>query len=826
MRLQLLTFLLLLAPLSAQGSRVDYARAAGLHRATADKLFRADVRPQWLADGRFWYRVRTAPSSFEWILIDPVEATRAPLFDQGWLAEALGEALGLELSSENLDLRRLDVGGKTLRFSAHERRWACRLPRGRLRELEGEAVWESLPLAASGARTRRTGPDSGVRFVNRRQSAVEVFWVDFDGQSQSYGQVAAGAERQQHTFGGHVWRVLDADGALLGVFEARDEPADIVLDAGLPREAAPEPEPALRRDTSPDGRWRVVIRAHNAWLRDLQSGDERQLSDDGSEQDRYTGEIFWAPNSSRVVVLQVLQGARRQVHLIESSPTDQLQPRLHSLDYTKPGDRIDHPRPRLFLADEARQIEVAEQLFPQPWSINRLRWLPDSSAFSFFYNQRGHQHLRLLEIDAQSGVVRAVIDERSETFLDYAGKLFLEELDGTGEAIWMSERDGWNHLYLIDREGARARQITRGAWVVRSVEWVDPEQRQVWFAAGGIRPEQDPYHLHLCRVDFDGRNLEVLTDGDGTHEWELSPDRRWLLDSWSRVDLPPVHVLRDTRDGSLVCELETADASALLASGWTPPERFVAAGRDGETPIWGIVIRPSNFEPGTRYPVIEKIYAGPHSAHVPKAFGRQLQARSLAELGFVVVQIDGMGTSQRSKAFHDVCWKNLADAGFPDRVAWLKAAGAKFPELDLERVGIYGGSAGGQNTLAGMLSYPEVYKVGVADCGCHDNRMDKIWWNELWMGWPVGAEYEAASNVSRAEQLQGKLLLVVGELDRNVDPASTMQVVAALIAADKDFELLVMPGVGHGAAETPYGSRRRQDFFVRNLLGREPRWQP
>jgi len=372
------------------------------------------------------------------------------------------------------------------------------------------------------------------------------------------------------------------------------------------------------------------------------------------------------------------------------------------------------------------------------------------------------------------------------------------------------------------KNGTVKNQITKGPWVVRRVERVDDEKRQIWFEAGGIRPKQDPYYIHLCRINFDGSGLTVLTEGNGMHEITFSPGRRFFLDRWSRVDLPPVTELRCARDGKLICELERADWDALLVAGWRAPERFVAKGRDGKTDIYGIIIRPSNFDPDGIYPVIEKIYAGPHGAFVPKSFGLRTRELAMAELGFIVVQIDGMGTSHRSKAFHDICWKNLGDSGFPDRILWMKAAAAKYPYMDLTRVGIFGGSAGGQSTLRGLLAHGDFYKVGVADCGCHDNRMDKIWWNEQWMGWPVGPHYEEQSNVTQAHKLQGKLLLTVGELDRNVDPASTMQVVNALIKADKDFDMLIVPGAGHGVGESPYASRRRMDFFVRHLLGVEP----
>ena len=258
----------------------------------------------------------------------------------------------------------------------------------------------------------------------------------------------------------------------------------------------------------------------------------------------------------------------------------------------------------------------------------------------------------------------------------------------------------------------------------------------------------------------------------------------------------------------------------MLQTGWKIPERFAAKGRDGTTDIYGVIFRPTNFDPAKKYPIIEEIYAGPQDSFVPKRFASFYPHQAMAELGFIVVQIDGMGTSNRSKKFHDVCWKNLADAGLPDRILWIRAAAAKYPYLDLNRVGIYGGSAGGQSAAAAVMTHGDFYKAAVADCGCHDNRMDKIWWNEQWMGWPVGPQYAANSNVTLAPGLKGKLLLIVGEMDTNVDPASTMQVVDALIRADKDFELLVIPGSNHGAAESPYGRRRRADFFVRNSAGR------
>jgi len=602
-----------------------------------------------------------------------------------------------------------------------------------------------------------------------------------------------------------------------------------------PNRREPGRRPQRRSTTAPDQQTSVLGRDHNLILKRHDTGELIPLTRDGTAENPYDAAVFWSPDSSSFVAIRTERAQSHPIHLIESSPRDQVQPKLHTLEYLKPGDRIAHPRLYLFdvrdldhtsaLRPENVSCQIADSLFPDPWSLADIRWNRDGREFTFIYNQRGHQILRILAVDARTRAVRMLVEEVSPTFVDYAGKFFVEPLEDSGELIWMSERSGWNHLYLYDtRLGTVRNAITQGEWVVRGVEHVDRHTRQVTFRASGVFADQDPYYVHVGRVNFDGTDLVWLTEGDGTHSVVFSPGRETLVDTWSRVDLPPVIELRRVSDGTRVAELERADDQALREAGWRPPERFTAKGRDGQTDIYGVIWRPTTFDPAKKYPVLESIYAGPHSAFVPKAFsafhGYQMP---LAELGFVVVQIDGMGTSHRSKAFHDVCWKNLGDSGFPDRIAWLRAAAAKFPEMDLERVGIYGGSAGGQSALRALLAHGDFYEAAVADCGCHDNRMDKIWWNELWMGYPVGPHYAEQSNVTQAHRLKGKLLLVVGELDRNVDPASTMQVVDALVRADKDFELLVIPGAGHGAAESPYGKRRRMDFFVRHLWNQEPR---
>jgi len=735
--------------------------------------------------------------------------------------------------AESLPIERLEwhLADGFLVFRSGGRWWRCDLESYELAEVSREpppATPRSVARAPKA--TKRTGPESEITFVNATDGEVEVLWLDFDGRRRSYGKLPPGGRRDQHTYAGHVWLVVRGDGEPLCVFVAEEEPLTAKIDAdgaldtttdGSPREKRPP------KGSSPDGRWQAFVNDHNVHVRALESGEVLALSSDGSEPDAYNDRFAWSPDSKSLVAVRTRKGDEREVYFVESSPKDQLQPKLHSYDYRKPGDRIPQDRPQLFDVANRRQIAVDDELFPNPWSITDLRWSPDSDRFTFVYNQRGHQVLRIVAVDARSGQARAIVDEKSETFIDYAFKQYAHYLDQSDEIIWMSERDGWNHLYLYDAETGRVKnQITEGPWIVRGVEHVDREARQIWFRAGGIHPGQDPYHIHYARVGFDGTGLVILTEGDGTHRVRFSPDRRFFVDTWSRVDQPPVTELRRAADGSLVNELERADWTELIDTGWQPPERFAAKGRDGTTNVHGVIFRPTNFDPAKKYPVIEEIYAGPQGASVPKSFRAYYKAQSLAELGFIVVKIDGMGTSFRSKKFHDVAWKNLADSGFPDRIQWIKAAAQKHPSMDLARVGIYGGSAGGQSATRALLAHGDFYHVAVSDCGCHDNRMDKIWWNELWMGWPVGPHYEEQSNVTQAHRLKGKLLLIVGEKDRNVDPASTMQLVDALIRADKDFDLLLIPGVGHGSAETPYGTRRREDFFVRHLLGVEPRSKP
>lgn len=812
----------------AQGTAEDYRRADSIASRWNGLLRNADVRVRWVDARTPVYGVTLPDGANEWRTVDLETGAVRAAFDHGGLAAALRGA-GVDLSG-GLRIAWFEpdgVAGRVILMAAGDARvWAWDDAAGSLALIEAGDLPARFGLAAQRTdRTRGGGPATSLFVVNATPGPVRLLWLDHEANQREYASIAPGGTHRQHTYTGHAWRVVDGAGAELGTYVASERPGLVMVSGpAVPPEA---PEPGGRRPSearSPDGAFRVLFREHQVVLRSEADGVERVLTDDGRADDRYEGPVRWSPDSSRFVVMRTVPGEERTVHIVESSPRDQVQPKLISFGYRKPGDRVEVSRPRVFEAVSGAMVTPDDGPIENPWSVGRVEWEADGSGFFYLYNGRGHRTMRFVRVDAITGAARVVVEESSPTFIDWTNKVFAHRVAGTGELIWMSERSGWNHLYLYDiATGSVKNAITRGEWVVRGVERVDDERRQVWLRVMGVNDGEDPYHIHYARVNFDGSDFTMLTEGDGTHRIEYAPDGAHFVDTWSRADQPPVVEIRRTSDGSRVAVLAEADASALVEAGWRPPERFVAMGRDGVTPIWGLIQAPIGFDPAKRYPVIEAIYAGPHGQHVPKDFSVWRDTRSLAELGFITVHIDGMGTNWRSKAFHDVAHKNLKDAGFPDRIAWMKAAAADRPWMDLDRVGIYGVSAGGQNALGALLFHGDFYKAAVADCGCHDNRMDKIWWNEQWMGWPVDDSYAASSNVEHAKNLTGKLLLTVGEIDQNVDPASTMQVVDALIKADKDFELIVFPGLGHGTIGSAYGQRRVRDFFVRSLHGVEPR---
>jgi dipeptidyl aminopeptidase/acylaminoacyl peptidase len=579
------------------------------------------------------------------------------------------------------------------------------------------------------------------------------------------------------------------------------------------------------RGESPDGKWTAVVHDHNLVLRAKDGGGERKLTTDGTAEAPY-GHVSWSPDSKTVVAFRIEPGERKEVYLIRSSPPGGGRATLASRPYPLPGDKFPKYELNVFDVATGRQTKPVVDRFEHEWLQPDVHWNRAGTKFAYQQDDRGHQRFRVIQVDRATGSVQNLVDEKSDTFVwtthtEMLRLSLVYWLEQTDELLYVSEMSGWRHLYLVDRNTGAMKPITRGEWVLRGVDMLNESKRQIWFHAGGRNPGQDPYFLQYYRVNFDGSDLVALTEGNGNHTVEYSPDSAWLIDTYSRVDAAPVTELRRTSDGRLVCPLEQADTGALTAKGWTAPEVFVAKARDGKTDLWGIICRPKNFDPTKKYPVIEYIYAGPQGAYTPKSFSAGGRFSGLTDLGFVVVQLDAMGTGFRSKAFHDVCFKNLKDAGFPDRILWHQAVAAKYPWYDISRVGIYGTSAGGQNAAGAVLFHPEFYRAAVANCGCHDNRMDKASWNEQWMGYPVGPQYAECSNIDNAGRLKGHLFLVVGEVDDNVPPESTYRLADALIKANKDFDLLVVPNGGHGAGGA-YGQRRLQDFFVRHLMGTEP----
>ncbi|APZ92717.1 prolyl oligopeptidase family serine peptidase [Fuerstiella marisgermanici] len=835
-------------------------------RAQSPRVFRDDVQPQWFdGNSKFWYRIRLAENQTEFVLVDTVAGTRKPAFDHQRVAAAIGEATSTKLAPGKLPVQSLEFAHdlSSVLLQGRNGSWRLNLKSNTVAPIEQHSADTGTAFFLPVRKSVDRGGDLELKITNELDSPVQLIWIDRNGRPVGYGSIASRGMRAQHTFVGHVWLLQNAKGAPLAAFEATANAVEIILNkeslAAVKKSSSPaEPKRRRRRGRpsaaiSPDGRWKAFVREDNLWLTETPSATpsaegnesadtERQLTTDATPGDSFskdasrarlvqmayelanppaeTPDVHWSPTADHVLAFQTDRVTERRVHYVESSPADQLDPKLNSYPYAKPGDKLPTPRPRLFHVETGEEIAVATDLFPNPFELKFLKWSDSGDRFWLLYNERGHQNLRVLEVLADDGTVRAIVDEHSDTFIHYstAGKFVLEWLDD-GNLLWASERSGWNHLYRYSvSTGDVANTVTSGNWNVRRIEKIDQDAGVVWFYAVGAVADQDPYHEHFCKVHLDGSGFTVLTEGDGTHEVKFSPDRTYFLDKYSRVDLPPVAELRRSDDGSLVTKLETADASQVIAARGSLPIRFTAKGRDGKTDIWGIIHRPVEFNEDQAYPIVENIYAGPHDHHVPKAFRSSYRHQhEIADRGIVVVQIDGMGTAWRSKKFHDVCFQNLKDAGLPDRIAWMKAAAKKFTWIDAGRVGIYGGSAGGQNAMAALLWHGNFYKAAVADCGCHDNRMDKLWWNEQWMGWPVDDHYAVNSNSENASRLQGRLMLVVGELDRNVDPASTTQVVRQLIKANKDFDFLLMPGVGHGACERPYASRRRATFLAENL---------
>ena len=736
-------------------------------------VYKARITPHWFTNNiQFWYRNDLRGGAKEFILVDAEKGTRQRAFDHEKLAAALAKAGGEEVKADKLpftDIEFID-NGNAIKFEASGKSWRCDL-----------TTYQCIS-AATNSSARVIIPE------NLEVASDDSFFAGPPSPQEQTNQPPR--NRGQRRGGG-------------------------------------------RDMSSPDHKWTAFVRDHNLFIRS-EDGKETQLSSDGAESNSYS-RIEWSPDSRTLVAWRIEPGDSGQVYLVQSSPPNGGRAVMRQRPYGQAGDKFPKYEVNIFDIAAHKQTKPAVDRYEHEYETPQLHWMRDGRHFAWQQEDRGHQRLRVIEASCDDGSTRNLVDEKTKTFIWTAHTenlgLPLVNWLADDEMIYVSEMDGWRHLYLVDpKEGKIKNQITKGEWVVRGIEKVDEDARQIWFRAGGMNADQDPYFVHYYRINFDGTGFVALTEGDGNHTIQFSPDRKFLVDTYSRVDMPPIHELRRASDGKLVCKLEETDITELKETGWEAPEVFVAKGRDGKTDIWGVIHRPKNLDASKKYPILESIYNGPQGAYVPKSFSAGGRSGGMTDAGFILVQCDAMGTAFRSKAFHDVCWHNLADAGFPDRIAWIKAAAAKYPYMDATRVGIYGTSAGGQNAAAAVLFHPEFYKCAVANSGCHDNRLDKASWNEQWMGymppdklWSKDADnwYSQCSNIDQAAKLRGKLFLIVGEMDDNVPPESTMRFVDALIKAKKDFDLLVVPGANHGAA-SPVTQRRTLDFFVHNLQGKEP----
>ncbi len=613
--------------------------------------------------------------------------------------------------------------------------------------------------------------------------------------------------------------------------------------------AAPTPPRDPNAITSPDATKAAFIRDHNLWVRDLETGAETPLTTDGVEDYGYaTNNAGWVKRDSPVLLwspgsdmIATFQHDGRGVGMMYMATTKVGHPELSAWRYPLVGDslifrisrvvvHLDGPRVvRLRMPPDPHRSSTTDHVAGGGGVFLDVEWSGDGSQLAFLTNSRDHKRAELRVADPETGAVRDVLEETEETFFESGARTAnWRVLEESNEVLWFSKRHNWGHLYRYDLStGELLGRITTGEWNVLQLLRVDEESRTLYFTGAGREPG-DPYFQHLYRIGMDGTGLELLTPDSANHSVTLSPDGKHFVDSYSTPVTPPVTVVRNL-DGRVVMELERADISRLVDSGWRPPEPFTVKARDGETDLYGLMYKPTRFDASRTYPVVNYLYPGPQSGSVGSRSFRPSRGdkQAIAELGFIVVEVDAMGTPGRSKAFHDAYYGNMGDNGLPDQVAMIRQLGARHSWMDRDRVGIWGHSGGGFASTAGILRYPDFYKVAVSQAGNHDNRNYEDDWGEKWQGlletYPDGTtNYDNQANQLVAENLKGKLLLAHGTMDTNVPAYNTLLVVDALIAANKDFDLLMLPNRGHGFGNEPYMMRRRWDYFVRHLLGVEP----
>lgn len=738
-------------------TQADYQRAENsLGYRTSALVDRASVRPNWLADGRFWYRVLTAQGS-EFILVDPVKGSRTAAFDHQKLATALSAASGKNYDATRLPFNTLSYSAnkKSILFSADGKKWAA--------DLKAYTISADTTSTNSSRRT----------------------------------------------------------------------------------------QPRLAQSVSPDGTRAVFINDYNLWLRELSTGKETQLTTDGIKDFGYATDnagwkrtdnpiVAWSPDSKKVATYQQDQRDVSDMYLVT---TNVGKPKLQAWKYPLPGDKeiatihrvvieLDNPKViRLKMAPDAHRGTLCDDISCSGTEFGDVDWSKHATQLAFVSTSRDHKQETLWIADAATGVIREVLQETVATqFESGLGSVNWRYLPATNEVLWFSERDNWGHLYLYDAmTGKLKNQVTKGDFTISELLKVDEKNRTLYFLAGGRERGRNPYFSHLYKIGFDGNNLALLTPEDGNHKVTLSPSGNYFIDSYSKHDVPPVTVLRNL-NGKLITNLEKADISRLTASGWKPPTSIVVKSRDGQFDLYGFMYTPTHLDPQKKYPVINYIYPGPQGGSIRSwSFETAtLDHQALAELGFIVVAIEGTCNPSRSKSFHDLCYGNMQENTLPDQIGGIKQLAQKYPYIDLDRVGVWGHSGGGYATAAAMFRYPEFYKVGISESGNHDNRNYEDDWGERYIGLlkqnaDGTSNYDAQANQNYAKNLKGKLMLAHGMLDDNVPPYNTLLVVDALNKANKDYDLVIFPNSRHGYGEfSPYMMRRRWDYFVENLIGAKP----
>jgi dipeptidyl aminopeptidase/acylaminoacyl peptidase len=742
----------------------DYAAAEKFMNYNVNSLaYKGAVRAQWLEDGRFWYR-DVDDRGTTYVLVDPAKGTRAPAFDQVKLAAALKAASNGSVKDDPRHLVisefALTDGGNSLELTVSGNSYHCR-------------------LVADGDNCKRILKD-------------------------------------------------DADEKSTGHAEKH---APLAI--------------------SPDKKLGAFVRNWNLWVRDLGTGSETQLTTDGVKDYGYATDnagwkqsdaaiLIWSPDSKKIATFQQDQRKTGEMYLV---PVTNSHPTLKAWKYPLVGDKdvtmierviIDvasHKIVRLKMPPDQHRSTLCDDIACHGTTWDDNEWSPDGSQLVFVSTSRDHKREWVRIADTTSGDVREVMGETTAKFYESGnGKMNWHYLPKSKQILWFSERDNWGNLYLYDLETGRLKnQITHGPGNVTQVLHVDEDTRTIYFSGVGKEPGRDPYYESFYSIQFDGTGQRLLTPENADHNIKISPDGRYFVDTWSTPTEPQTTVVRSS-DGKTVMEVGKQDISKLLAHGWVAPTPITVKARDGKTDLYGLMFKPTHFDASKKYPIINHVYPGPQtgSCGSREFTASRGDSQALAELGFIVVCIDGMGTPWRSKSFHEAYYGDLGDNTIPDQVSGMKDLAAQYSFIDLDRVGIYGHSGGGNATAAAMFHYPDFFKVGIAESGNHDQRDYEDDWAEKWAGLESkqsdgSSNYDSQANQNAVKNLKGHLLLAHGTMDDNVPPSNTLLVVDALIKANKDFDLLLIPNVPHGyMAASQYMMRRRWDYFVHYLAGAVP----